>query len=177
MSVKFFVWAIHSQTGRRIKEACETWPTPFCEPIDAAAEFARDYAARWSEDPDFPNYPCRDKNGQIVLPAGLDVPPADYIAANTEPAPAPEPAVRYPFSGPANIVRGPATSGGTIAAYEKSRRGLRALVAKPPPAPYEAPTSRVSSHTPSTPPQPPIAPRYYANKDHPKYSRPGGHRA
>jgi len=54
------------------------------------------------------------------------------------PAPAPqEPAVRYPFTGPANLVRSPGANGSeTIAAYERSRRGLKPIVSKPPAPPY-----------------------------------------
>lgn len=177
MSVtKFMVWETHWQTDRRHKVSLQSWPSPFEEAADDATEFARVYTERWRDDPDFPDHPCRDKDGHIVLPASLDTPPVEYLEANAPPGPPPEPAVRYPFSGPANILRTASTDPRTIAAYELSRRNLKPLVAQPAPAPYEAPTSPASSHTPSFTgsPAPDIAPRYYSRDKHdPKFRRPG----
>jgi hypothetical protein len=145
------------------------------EPRDEASGFARDWAMRWCDSPDFPDHPFRDKGGHIILPDSLEMSPEAYVDAH-EPPPAPhEPAARYPFSGPANIVRGPATSSETIAFYERSRRGLKRLNVKPPPEPYVAPTPAAKGHTPSfTPNDPKIPPRVYSrDKFDPKYRKPG----
>jgi hypothetical protein len=178
MSFKFFVWGIHFPTGRRIKEACESWPSPVCGPADAATAFARDYVAKWSADDFFPDHPVRDAEGRIILPDSIDQAPEDYLAAHEPPAPAPEPRPRLPMSGPMNIVTGPgAAPAGMRAAYEASRRGLKPWNVKPPAPPYEPPPSPVSSHTPSlTPNDPPIPPRTYEpDPAHPKYGRNTGH--
>jgi hypothetical protein len=126
MIARFTFWTCNPfHPTVRLRETHESWPITLQEPCDEASAFARDYAMRWRDDPDFPDHPFRDKGGQIILPESLEQHPADYVDAYTPAAAPREPAVRYPFSGPANIVRGPATDNSTIAAYEASRRGLR----------------------------------------------------
>jgi len=106
MSINFYVWEEHWQTGRRHKAAVESWPGPFADPYDKETEFARDYAARWSSDEFFPDHPIRDqKSGAISLPVSLDETPEAYI--NEPPAPAEEPRPRLPMSGKLNIVDTP----------------------------------------------------------------------
>jgi hypothetical protein len=177
MSINFYVWEEHWQTGRRHRVSLESWPGPYQEAADEVTAFAVEYVLRWKDDPDFPDHPCRDKDGNIVLPKTLDVHPFDYVESNmTAAPPAAEPPL-LPFSGPMTIVASPINND-IKATYERSRRGLgRTIQIKPAPAPYEPPTSPVSSHTPSTPPSPPIAPRFFeADRQHPKYGRTGTRR-
>jgi len=176
MVARFFCWETDPFHDVRHKVAYESWPPPFIEPCDAATATAQAWAARWSEDPDFPAHPIRDhdRGGHIVLPASQDQTPGEYLEANTKPEPEPAPAALYPFAGPANIVRTPSTDSRTIAAYERSRRGLKRLNAKPPVPAYEAPTPRIKGHNPTLPRDPDIAPRFYEpDRSHPKYRRPG----
>lgn len=174
--IQFFVWDVHIPTGRRIKSARASWPTPFEEAADAATETARAYAERWRDDLDFPDHPCRDKHGHIVLPASLDMPPAKYIEANAPPEPPAEAPFRLPMSGPMHIVDNASNAMGAKAVYEKSRRGLgKSITVKSAPTPYEAPTPAPSSYTPefTGAPGPAIAPRFYErDPNHPKYKRP-----
>src|SRR6266545_2186975 len=104
MSINFYVWDEHWQTGRRHKVSVESWPGPFADPYDKETEFARDYAARWSENEFFPDHPCRDKDGKIVLPESLDQSPEAYVEANAPLSPPrPEP-MQLPYAGKMNIV-------------------------------------------------------------------------
>lgn len=171
MAERFQRWASNPfHPTHRWKEGFETWPDPFeevCDPVSAAAQ---EWATRWRDHPGFPDYPCRDKNGQIVLPSSTEQTPDEYLDENTDPAPAPEP-MQLPYAGKMNIVAGPFNND-IQATYEKSRRGLRPLVSKPPVPQYEAPTPRAKGYTPTTPPSPPIAPRYFEpDPQHAKYQR------
>jgi hypothetical protein len=107
------------------------------------------------------------------LPADLDQHPADYVEMNAPAAPPPAEPMQLPYSGPMNIVASPINND-IKATYEKSRRGLKRMNVKPPVPEYEPPTPQAKGFTPSTPPSPPIAPRFYeADRNHPKYRRPG----
>jgi hypothetical protein len=79
MSINFYVWEEHWQTGRRHRVSLESWPGPYQEAADEVTAFAVEYVLRWKDDPDFPDHPCRDKDGNIVLPKTLDVHPFDYV--------------------------------------------------------------------------------------------------
>lgn len=161
----------------KTKAIYQSWPITMQEPCDDVSGFAQAWALKWREDEFFPPHPLRNaKNGHVILPDSIDQSPEEYLEANEPPAPATEPDVRYPFSGPANLVRGPgANSGETIAAYERGRRGLKRMKVKPPAPPYEQPTSPASSFTPSMAPNDPkISRRVYSrDKFDPKYQRPG----
>lgn len=164
----------------RYKEKFDSWPITTQDPCDEVSGFARDWAMRWREDPDFPDHPFRDKTGNVVLPSSLDMTPADYVDANEPPARAPEPRPVMPMAGPMNIVRAPgAAPTGMQAAYEASRRDLKRLDATPPAPAYEPPADEVSGFTPPfIPNDPAIPPRIYeADPDHPKYGRHTGHLA
>lgn len=160
----------------RLKETYESWPMTLNDPVDETSGFARDWAMRWRDDEFFPPHPLRNaKNGQMILPDSLDQSPLEYLEANEPPAVKQEPDVTYPFSGPTTLVRGPgANSGSTIAAYERSRRGLKRLESKPPVPPYEAPMPAAKGHNPTRAPDPKIPVRVYSrDKFDPKYQKPG----
>lgn len=176
MIVNFSFWTSNPfhQTVR-FKEVYESWPITTQEPCDETSGFARDWAMRWRDDPDFPVHPFRDRAGNLLLPDSLDMTPADYVDAHEPPAPAPDPRPMVPMAGKLNIVRGPNTPTGLIAAYEASRRDLRTVEVRPAPEPYEPPASPAHGFTPPmTPNDPAIPPRIYSrDKFDPKYQRPG----
>lgn len=179
MTTNFSFWTCNPfHPTVRYKEMYESWPITTQEPCDEASGFARDYAMRWRDDPDFPVHPFRDKAGNIILPISLEMTPADYVDAHEAPAPAPEPRPVLPMAGKLNIVNATgAAPPGMIATYEASRRGLRIAEVRPAPEPYEAPAEPVSGFTPSMAPNDPkIPPRVYeADPQHPKYGRHTGH--
>src|SRR4051812_35191372 len=79
----------------------ESWPILLDgEPCNPESGFARDWAMKWRDDPDFPDHPIRDRAGNILLPTDLDQHPADYVDATTvDESWKPDP-VQLPFSGP-----------------------------------------------------------------------------
>jgi hypothetical protein len=174
MTTNFSFWTCNPfHPTIKLRETYESWPITSLDPCDEASGFARDYAMKWRDDPDFPDHPCHDRAGSIVLPADLDQHPADYVEMNAPAAPPPAEPMQLPYSGPMNIVASPINND-IKATYEKSRRGLKRMNVKPPVPEYEPPTPQAKGFTPSTPPSPPIAPRFYeADRNHPKYRRPG----
>jgi hypothetical protein len=177
MSINFYVWEDHWQTGRRHKVSVASWPGPSQDAADEVTKFAIEYYARWHADPHMPDHPVRDKDGKIILPASLDTSPLEYLEAS-EPAAQPrEPAPVLPYAGPMVINASPVNSD-VRAVYERSRRGLgKSILVKPPVPPHETPTPQAKGFTPSTPAAPPIAPRWFEpDKNHPKYSKPGTRR-